>query len=86
MATGTTGRKVFVIIDATHERHLALERLVITSEIEEPDTHIPLFISVDGERCDLHASNDALYRDDQRLKSRTKQLKGAGASYCFELC
>jgi len=45
MATGTTGRKVFVIIDATHERHLALERLVITSEIEEPDTRIPLFIS-----------------------------------------
>lgn len=86
MATGTTGRKVFVIIDATHERHLALERLVITSEIEEPDTHIPLFISVDGERCDLHASNDALYRDDQWLKSRTKQLKGACASYCFELC
>lgn len=86
MTAGTTGRKVFVIIDATHERHLALERLVITSEIEEPGTHIHLFISVDGERADLHAGNDALYRDDQWLKSLTEQLESAGASYSYELC
>ena len=80
------GRKILVIIDATHEQHLALERLVITSEIEEPGSHIHLFISVDGEKANLGADNDNLYRDDTWLKSITGKLDQAGARYSFELC
>ena len=40
------GRKVLVIIEATQEQHLALERAIITSEIKDPDSHVHLFISV----------------------------------------
>ena len=43
------GRKVLVIIEATQDQHLALERAVITSEIKEPGSHVHLFISVDNE-------------------------------------
>lgn len=82
----TGGRKVLVIIDATHEQHLALERLVITSEIDEPDSHIHLFISVDMEKTSLSADNEKLYRDDVWLKSITDKLDKVGAKYSFEFC
>ena len=35
--------KVLVIIEATQNQHLALERAVITSEIKEPGSHVHLF-------------------------------------------
>ena len=53
-------RKVLVIIEATQERHLALERAVITSEIKEPGSHVHLFISVDSEKANLSADNKTL--------------------------
>lgn len=81
-----TNRKIFVIIDATQEQHLALERLIITSEIEEPDSHIHLFISVDPEKTSLDAGNDSLYRDDQWLKGITNKLDRTGTRYSFEFC
>ena len=80
------GRKVLVIIDATQEQHLALERAVITSEIQEPGSHVHLFISVDAEKTSLGADNDDLYRDDAWLKSITDKLDGVGANYSFEFC
>jgi len=80
------GRKVLVIIDATHERHLALERAVITSEIKDPDSHVHLFISIDTEKTDLGADNESLYRDDAWLKSITDKLESVGAQASFELC
>jgi len=79
-------RKVLVIIEATQERHLALERAVITSEIKEPGSHVNLFISVDSEKANLSADNKTLYRDDQWLKSITDKLDHTGASYSFEFC
>ena len=80
------GRKVLVIIEATQEKHVALERAVITSEIKEPGSHVHLFISVDAENTSLAASNDNLYRDGQWLASITEKLEAAGASFSFELC
>ena len=74
-------RKIFVIIDATQEQHLALERLIITSEINEPNSHVHLFISVDPERSSLAADNENLYRDDAWLKIITDKLDAAGAKY-----
>ena len=80
------GRKVLVIIEATQEKHLALERAVITSEIKEPGSHVHLFISVDAEGTNLGAENDYLYRDDTWLKAITGKLDSVGAKYSFELC
>ena len=80
------GRKILVIIDATHEQHLALERMIITSEVKEPGAHIHLFISVDSENTDLGSENANLYRDDTWLKSITDKLDQTGVKYSFELC
>ncbi|MDC1528829.1 hypothetical protein N8600_07245 [Gammaproteobacteria bacterium] len=80
------GRKVLVIIEATQNKHLALERAVITSEIKEAGSHVHLFISVDNENTKLSADNDDLYRDDVWLNAITDKLKNAGASFSFELC
>ena len=80
------GRKVLVIIEATQDQHLALERAVITSEIKEPGSHVHLFISVDNENTKLSADNEKLYCDDVWLQAITGKLKDAGASFSFELC
>jgi universal stress protein E len=80
------GRKVLVIIEATHEQHLALERAIITSEIKEPESHVHLFISVDAEKTALGADNESLYRDGAWLKSITDKLENVGAAYSLELC
>lgn len=80
------GRKVLVIIEATQDKHLALDRAVITSEIREPGSHVHLFISVDAEKTSLAADNDSLYRDDTWLKSITDTLEKEGVEYSFELC
>lgn len=81
-----SGRKVLVIIEATHDQHLALERAVITSEIKDPGSHVHLFISVDTEKANLAASNESLYRDDSWLKAITSKLDDVGANYSFEFC
>lgn len=80
------GRKVLVIIEATQEKHLALERAVITSEIKEPGSHVHLFISVDTEKTPLSADNDNLYRDDTWLKAITDKLDAVGVDYSYEFC
>jgi universal stress protein E len=80
------GRKVLVIIEATQEQHLALERAVITSEIKEPGSHVHLFISVDTEKANLSAENKTLYRDGVWLKSITDKLERVGAQFSFEFC
>jgi universal stress protein E len=80
------GRKVLVIVEATQEQHLALERAIITSEINEPDSHVHLFISVDTEKSALEADNDKLFRNDIWLKSITDKLENVGAAYSFEHC
>lgn len=56
-------RKVLVIIQPTKDKHIALERVLITSEITNPGSHVHLFIGVDGENTDLKASNPYLYQD-----------------------
>ncbi len=40
-------RKVLVIIQPTKDKHIALERVLITSEITNPGSHVHLFIGVD---------------------------------------
>lgn len=82
----SAGRKIFVIIDATQDKHLALERAVITSEIKEPHAHVHLFISVDSEKSSLTADNDSLYRDNHWLHSLTNNLDSIGIDYSFEFC
>jgi len=72
------GRKILVIIDATHEQHLALERMIITCEVKEPGAHIHLFISVDSENTDLGSENANLYRDDTWLNPLRTNLTRPG--------
>lgn len=78
-------RKVLVIIDPTQESHIALERAVITSEVQ-PEAHVHLFIGVDAERSDLRAGNAALYRDGAWLEALQAQLNEAGVEHSIELC
>jgi universal stress protein E len=79
-------RRALVIIQPTQTRHLALERVVVTSEVISPESHLHLFIGVDGEANDLKADNPALYRDDQWLKNLLAPLVEKNVSHSFELC
>jgi len=82
----SNARRALVIIQPTQNRHLALERVVVTSEVNDPGSHVHLFISVDGEANDLKASNPALYRDDQWLQALLAPLVEKGVRHSFELC
>ena len=79
-------RRVLVIIQPTRERHIALDRVLITSEINSPESHVHLFIGVDSESTDMKASNSALYRDSDWLHQLLKPLQEAGVNHTFELC
>lgn len=82
----STAKRVLVIIEPTQERHLALERVVVTSDVEHPDSHVHLFIGVNGDTTDLRATNQALYHDDQWLKTLLHPLQAKGIRHSFELC
>ena len=79
-------RKVLVIIQPTKDKHIALERVLITSEITNPGSHVHLFIGVDGENTDLKASNPSLYQDGKWLANLLKPLEDAKVNHSFELC
>jgi len=79
-------RRTLVIIHPTQEKPIALERVLITAEVASPDSHVHLFIGVDGEANDLGADNAALYRDDQWLQNLLAPLVSKGLRHSFELC
>lgn len=79
-------RRVLVIIQPSKDQPIALERAVITSEVDSPDSHLHLFIGMDGDRTDMSANNPALYRDDAWLKALLAPLVQTGIKHSYEFC
>lgn len=79
-------QRLLVIIDPSHDHHLALERVIITSKIQEKSPVLHLLIIVETESTDLSASNPDLYRDGFWLKALTRPLDETGLEYTFEIC
>lgn len=82
----SNARRTLVIIQPTQDRPIALERVLITAEVESPDSQVHLFIGVDGEANDLRASNPTLYRDDRWLQGLLAPLIDRGVRHSFEFC
>jgi universal stress protein E len=79
-------RRVLVIIDPTRDKHIALERAVITSEINDEESVVHLFLGVEGDSTSLKADNPDLYRDDRWLEDLLHPLRSAGVRFTMELC
>lgn len=78
---------VFVVIDPTAKKHLALQRAIITSAFRKVPPQLHLFFAVDNEIVDTSSSNDALFRDSQWFENEIySPLKKAGLEYQVEIC
>ena len=60
--------KLFVVIDPTLQKHVALERAINIAKSASNTPHIVIFISVDATRVDDKPSNKNLYRDSDWLE------------------
>jgi universal stress protein E len=79
-------RNVLVIIQPTRDSHIALERALITPEINNAHSHVHLFIAVDSEHTDMKSSNRNLYRDSNWFENLVRPLDAAGVNHSFEIC
>lgn len=77
---------ILVIIEPSQDKHLALDRALITSKLRKVAPKLHLFICVDADNTDLKARNQGLYRDGTWLQSITKPADESGLEYSYELC
>lgn len=77
---------LLVIIEPTNDKHIALERAIITSRLRQDKPRLHLFIAVDPESNDLKARNQSLYRDKQWLDALTAPITDEGLDYSYDLC
>ena len=73
--------KLFVVIDPTLQKHVALERAINIAKSASNTPHIVIFISVDATRVDDKPSNKNLYRDSDSAGINQKD-GGALAGWC----
>lgn len=80
-------KKVFVVVDPNDDRHIALERAVITSKFRSPSPKLIIFVAVDGEAVDTRASNDHLFRDESWFRDQIrKPVEEAGLECEIQVC
>ena len=80
-------KKVFVVVDPNDDRHIALERAVITSKFRSPSPKLIIFVAVDGEAVDTRARNDHLFRDESWFRDQIrKPVEEAGLECEIQVC
>lgn len=78
--------RIFVVVDPGDERHVALERAIITSKLYSPAPKLYVFIGVDGEAVDTRATNDSMFRDQNWFEEEVQQpIKDEGLDYEVEI-
>lgn len=78
--------KLFVVVDPTDDKHIALERAILTSEIRDPRPLVHVFVAVDPEAVDTRAINADVFRDETWFKDQIRTpLKNAGLDYKLEV-
>lgn len=80
-------KKVFVVVDPNDDKHIALERALITSKFRSPAPKLVVFVAVDGEAVDTRASNDHLFRDEFWFRDQIrKPVEAAGLECEVQVC
>lgn len=78
--------KLFVVVDPTNDKHIALERALLTAEIRDPRPLVHVFVAVDPEAVDTRAINADVFRDETWFKDNIRTpLVDAGLDYKLEV-
>lgn len=78
--------KLFVVVDPTNDKHIALERALLTAEIRDPRPLVHVFVAVDPESVDTRAINADVFRDETWFKDQIRTpLVDAGLDYKLEV-
>ncbi len=56
--------KLFVVVDPTDDKHIALERAILTSEIRDPRPLVHVFVAAHPVVSDTLAINHDAFRDE----------------------
>ncbi|MBN4053536.1 universal stress protein [Haliea sp. AH-315-K21] len=82
----STQEYILVIVEPSHDSHIALERALITANLREVSPKLHLFICPDVDNTDLKARNQSLYRDSNWLEELIKPAIESGLDFSYELC
>ena len=78
--------KIFVVVNPTLDKQVALERALITSQLMTPKPEICVFVAVDSNTVNLDARNPNIYRDTDWFEQQIhRPLKQAGLNYRIEI-
>ena len=78
--------KLFIVVDPTDSRHVALERALMTAKLRSTPPIFKIFVAVDGESIDTRAVNSHLYRDQKWFGEEIKSsVEEAGIEYMIEI-
>ena len=78
--------KLFIVVDPTDSRHVALERALMTAKLRSVAPIFKIFVAVDGDAVDMRAANTHLYRDQTWFVDEIKSsVEAAGIEYVIEI-
>jgi universal stress protein E len=78
--------KIFVVVNPTLDKQVALDRALITSQLMTPSPEICVFVAVDSNTVNLDARNPSIYRDTDWFEQKIHQpLREAGLKYRIEI-
>jgi universal stress protein E len=78
-------KKIFVVVDPNDEKHVALERCLITAKLRD-EIDVLVFVCVDTDDVDTRASNERVFRDQEWFDTEIKKpLDEVGAKYKIEV-
>lgn len=78
--------KLFIVVDPSDARQVALERALITGKRHKTTPILYVFVGVDGEATNLRATNDSLFRDHNWFDAEIrKPIEEAGMDYTVEV-
>jgi universal stress protein E len=80
-------KKIFVVVDPSDTKHIALERVVNTAKRVATRPIIKVFVAVDGDAVETRAVNNNLFRDQGWFETEIRNpLEEAGITYSIEVC
>jgi universal stress protein E len=77
---------ILVIIEPSHDAHIALDRALVTLKSREAPPKLHLFICPDVDNTDLKARNQGLYRSDKWLEELIKPVVDSNLEFSYEFC
>lgn len=82
----SNSEKLFVVVDPSDTKHVALERALRTGQLRGEPPVIKVFVAVDGEAVDTRVVNDNLFRDQSWFDTEIKQpIQDAGLEFHIEV-